>query len=311
MKVKIKDLKPNPHRDMKNYPINPEKIESLKNSIEQTGFWDNILARKNNGSLEIAYGHHRLQVLKELYEPEHEVDIPIKEIDDSTMLRIMANENDESWGTSPKIINETVRVTKQYLEEHPETIGKKTAPRGGFGREAISKFLNGNWNEVKVGYALEQIKGSETKEDDEKHIDREAVESFPTQRASRDFVSAVKKAGNVTPKQQKRAAKKIIETKNFGEAAVRRAVLEEKHKKEPVKQSKQKMLLYDLRDEIKETSSLTGRLSSKLLTLTRFRDEIGDEVYREEIKTLAVDINVLMQRLKTFLGGKDVKRIKG
>ncbi|GAH85311.1 unnamed protein product [marine sediment metagenome] len=49
MKVKIKDLEPNPFRDMDHYPINPEKIESLKNSISQTGFWDNILARKSNG----------------------------------------------------------------------------------------------------------------------------------------------------------------------------------------------------------------------------------------------------------------------
>ena len=67
MKVKIKDLKPNPFRDMKNYPINQEKIQSLTNSINETGFWDNILARKNNGNIEIAYGHHRLVVLKKLF----------------------------------------------------------------------------------------------------------------------------------------------------------------------------------------------------------------------------------------------------
>ena len=37
-----------------------EKIESLAKSINQTGFWDNILARKKNGKIQIAYGHHRL-----------------------------------------------------------------------------------------------------------------------------------------------------------------------------------------------------------------------------------------------------------
>jgi len=38
------------------------------------------------------------------------------------MIRIMANENDESWGTSPKIIDETVRVVRKYLLTHGEAI---------------------------------------------------------------------------------------------------------------------------------------------------------------------------------------------
>lgn len=57
----------------------------------------------------------------------------------------------------------------------------------------------------------------------------------------------------------------------------------------------------DLRDELKKTSQLASKLNSKLLTLTKFRDEIQNEIYETEIKVLAIDINVLMQRLKTFL----------
>jgi hypothetical protein len=72
-----------------------------------------------------------------------------------------------------------------------------------------------------------------------------------------------------------------------------------KRRKKPMK----KIKLFELREEIKEASILAERFSSKLLTLTRFRDEIQDEVYENEIKALAVDINLLMQRLKTFLTG--------
>jgi len=32
------------------------------------------------------------------------------------MIKIMANENDECWGTNPGIIVETVRVTYEYLK---------------------------------------------------------------------------------------------------------------------------------------------------------------------------------------------------
>ena len=164
MKVQIKDLKPNPFRDMENYPIDSRKIESLTNSINETGFWDNILARKSNGKIEIAYGHHRLVVLKKLFKPDDFIDIPVKELDDSTMIRIMANENDESWGTSPKIINETVRVTKIFLEEHPEIVRgllKKGAYRATdindlnkslVGRMIISRFLGGNWDHRRTGF---------------------------------------------------------------------------------------------------------------------------------------------------------------
>ena len=49
-----------------------------------------------------------------------EVDIPVKELPDSVMIQIMANENMEEYRTGPAIIDETVRVAKKYLEEHPE-----------------------------------------------------------------------------------------------------------------------------------------------------------------------------------------------
>ena len=70
MKVRLKDLNPNPFRDIKNYPISEEKVQSLVNSIHQIGFWDNILARKTNGRIEIAYGHHRHLALQKHFNTE-------------------------------------------------------------------------------------------------------------------------------------------------------------------------------------------------------------------------------------------------
>jgi hypothetical protein len=36
MKVKIKDLEPNPYRDMNHYPIDEVKVRNLVDSIQQT-----------------------------------------------------------------------------------------------------------------------------------------------------------------------------------------------------------------------------------------------------------------------------------
>ena len=187
MKLQIKQINPNPYRDMENYPINREKVEALKASIEQTGFWDNILARPKKGKkfklpidgigelviygepiVELAYGHHRLTALREVLKPEDTIDIPVKDLDDSTMIKIMANENMDEWKTETIVIDETVRVAKKFLNEHPEYMPEKpkkyNSPQLGVAEKGyqdnplafqIAKFLN--WNETRVYHSLQRL----------------------------------------------------------------------------------------------------------------------------------------------------------
>jgi len=55
MKLKLKDILPNPFRDFVTSPLKEEKLEGLKKSINDTGFWDNVLVRKNtDGKYECA-----------------------------------------------------------------------------------------------------------------------------------------------------------------------------------------------------------------------------------------------------------------
>src|SRR3982750_4845471 len=123
-KVKLADLNPNPYRDIGVYPFKREKIDALKISIDDTGFWDNILAREYNGQIQIAYGHHRLKALHEMYGEfgDFEVDIPVKDISDADMIKIMARENMEEWNTEPAIIDETVKVAKRFIKDNPEVL---------------------------------------------------------------------------------------------------------------------------------------------------------------------------------------------
>jgi len=117
MKVKIKDLKPNPFRDFKNYPRDEEKIVVLMKSVKKTGFWDNLLARRKDGKYEIAYGHHRYVVLKRVFNPEDEVDIPVKELDDWTMIMIMIDENMEEYRADSQVLNEGIKAAFLYLKK--------------------------------------------------------------------------------------------------------------------------------------------------------------------------------------------------
>ena len=64
---------------------------ALTSSIEKTGFWDNLVGRKMNGEIQIAYGHHRIEALRLAtgYGYDYEFDLTIREIKDGAMIQIM------------------------------------------------------------------------------------------------------------------------------------------------------------------------------------------------------------------------------
>ena len=166
MEVRVSDLYPNPFRNIEKYKIDRDKVQALKTSIEETTFWDNILARPKNGGFEIAYGHHRWAALKDL--GIDEVNIPVRELDDSTMLRIMANENLADWATTPAVINETIFAAKKFLDgelakctdwNHAQDFLNmifasnsqfENCKKNGVGQSTIKKFLGGNWSDYMI-----------------------------------------------------------------------------------------------------------------------------------------------------------------
>lgn len=164
MKLKLCDLKANPFRHLARYPLDERKIEALMGSINQTTFWDNLMARPaTNGQYEIAYGHNRLEALRRL--KVKEIDIPVRDLSDDDMVRIMANENMEEWSHSSKIEQETIRTvvegfaaSKLHLPvpaKHCDTNKLRFAPSFAMGEakgsspklpytvETICQYLNG------------------------------------------------------------------------------------------------------------------------------------------------------------------------
>ena len=246
MKVKIKDLQPNPYRDMANYPINQDKLQTLKKSIEQTGFWDNILARQVNGVIQIAYGHHRLQALKEVYSPEYLVEVPIKDLSDELMLKIMANENMEEWQSSVAVIDETVRAVRKFLKKPDGSTPQSNQ---------IADFLG--WSFQRVKYSIHRINSIETG-----GVDKIAIESLPTASSSTAFTSAVK-GKNLTTGQQRRVANRIAESENYSPQAVKLAVEKEaapEPTRKDVENKQQRQLIIDFDDYLANVTDIASNL---------------------------------------------------
>lgn len=116
MKFKLKDVLPNPYRDFKLCPLIPAKVDALVESIETTEFWDNIVGRKtDDGKLQIAYGHHRLESLNRKYKPTDEFDFIVRKLSDAMMLQMMARENSETYGSDLSNVIESVKATVAAL----------------------------------------------------------------------------------------------------------------------------------------------------------------------------------------------------
>jgi hypothetical protein len=115
-KVAVSQLSANPFRELDDYPIDRDKVDKLKESISETGFWGTIVARKKGNAFEIAFGHHRQVALVELQQEgiigkSDKVDIIVRDLTNEQMIQLMARENLEEWGTNAYIEAQTVEST--------------------------------------------------------------------------------------------------------------------------------------------------------------------------------------------------------
>jgi hypothetical protein len=147
--VSLERIHPNPFRDIENYPFWRDKLDRLKESIKSTFAWPNIIVRqRRDGQYELAFGHHRIQALRELAEEGHikpVVKVILEPLDDNQMLKMMADENAEEFGTNFSLgtMNAVSAVVRAFAAGSI-TLGKVSE----FSRKSILRqapsFIQGN-----------------------------------------------------------------------------------------------------------------------------------------------------------------------
>mgnify|MGYP003643105523 CR=1 FL=1 len=305
MKVKVKDVSPNPYRNIEHYPLNKDKIIALTQSIEKTGFWDNLVAREVNGKIEIAYGHHRIEALRlaEGFGYDFEFELPIKEIDNGTMIQIMANENMQEWSHSIGVIDETVKVAKEYLRlisgKQPSS---KQNHKDYISSNDISDFLG--WNQSKVSQSLKRLSLIE-----EGTITKEAVESLPSSTHAEEFAKAINTSKvKFTPQEQNQIAKEIVESgegKRKVKERIEAKAFEKKYgadfgKKKTEKKDKQ---IKEFDDALGQIADDISSLSDKFLKLTNLKEELKNVTSKKglfNLKLLFMAFGNLETRMHRF-----------
>lgn len=184
--VKLDEIQSNPFRNEESYQYDQAKIDALKESISDTSFWENLLARKTkDGAVQLAYGHHRLQALKQLVADGLEDYVEIKinvrpetQLTNERMLKIFAQENKDDWGENPSNLCMTVLQLQAHLEgllsasKNKEEFFKKIGDAGslkmdarsftraknsGVGASLIASFLGDTWSRQTINDALQVI----------------------------------------------------------------------------------------------------------------------------------------------------------
>ncbi len=117
MKLLISAIDANPHRDLVRNPVSEEQITKLVESINRTGFWDNLVIRPHPevpNRYQLAYGHNRLAAC--VRAGITEVDLPVRELADYDMLCCMIDENNTQQSITPKVVFENVTAAIALAE---------------------------------------------------------------------------------------------------------------------------------------------------------------------------------------------------
>lgn len=298
IEVALAAIKPNPFRQLEKFPLDEARVAVLRKSIQRTDFWGNVVCRKRGEFYEIAYGHHRLAALRDQFGPKAKVRLLVRELDDETMLKMMAADNDDAYNLSPGFILETVEAARGFIHKEPRSVTRNRD--ADLLRLKISKFLG--WPAMRVQAALAQLGAIEREE-----LSREAVKKLHSQREAIALHAEVqerkKRKEKVSHKAQEMAAERVAnrgKDKRPAELAVRQEIDREVH---PLPQpAKEK--IEDFGARVYRLMELGGRFSSGLDELIRLKEDLTSEAYTNisQVQALAITCDAIRKKSIQLFG---------
>ena len=178
MEIPIGKLVANPHRNIDEYELDEELVESLMTSMTATDVWLGFEAReRDDGMYEIAFGHHRLEAAKRI--GVQSVVVSVAKRSELDMLDMMIQENHARRDLPQMVILEEVSAAAAYWNEllrahpdydtAPDEIRRRVADRGhylkavqtGIGRPFLTTVLGGNISDKAIKNAIEMLQAIE------------------------------------------------------------------------------------------------------------------------------------------------------
>jgi hypothetical protein len=113
--VPLDQIVANPWRDLDLFPIDPEHVQELRESINEHDFFSSLKGRRVNGKVEIGCGHARVEAARKA--KLETIPIFIDNMDEDEMVLLMTDENATQPGANPgAVMNEVAAVTRRLID---------------------------------------------------------------------------------------------------------------------------------------------------------------------------------------------------
>lgn len=123
-RVALSELEANPHRNTERFPVRDEHVQQILDSFARSGVWGDgqiVIREVEGGSLELCFGHARLEAMREHYGPDHEIQVMVEDLSDEEMLRRAVDENEARRQHSARMDQEAVTaVVQAYADDRIE-----------------------------------------------------------------------------------------------------------------------------------------------------------------------------------------------
>ena len=166
MKVKVSEIHPNPYKKWINEgKYNQEQLDRLKASEEELGLMDAIPIVKRKEKYHCVSHHHRVEMLKQKYGKDHEVEVILHDYNDEQLFRGMVVENMTQRAGDFREEMENLDAIRKYLQTHPDAYSdteharedKKGIRDAGSIRD-IGVWLNKNGQIMSIGDISQLLK---------------------------------------------------------------------------------------------------------------------------------------------------------
>jgi ParB family chromosome partitioning protein len=311
--AELNRIVPNPFRMLEKYPYSEEKLATLQSSIEETGFWEGVIARRHGDEFQLAFGHHRVQAAR--LAGLCTVPLIIRALTDEQMLQLMGRENMEDYGTSFLVSLETWEAASKYFThlsvydvkkiEVAKLLGwvrKQTALKGedNFQIDNTAKATSGALELINKGYhkredfvglsttAVMQLvtKGNALINQAEKIAKAEKLSEEQLEKQKERIVGAVNKTAEMV-REEKLATNDISEKVDTN----RRLLRKEEYVKEPMFKSFGKRLFNSIEKMLKQdTAAKNIEEIRKSLGLLEFEED------KKIVELIDIALSELMER---------------
>lgn len=125
MKLKLKDLNPNPFKkEINGGKLDEDNVKKIQANIKELGLMGSLPIFKKDNKYYLIAGHHRVEALKRQFGKNFEIDIDLKNYNEDQILRGMVVENLTQRDNEHNEETSNVIAIKNYLTSHKILLGK-------------------------------------------------------------------------------------------------------------------------------------------------------------------------------------------